>query len=336
MIVGRGAALETRTLGGTGLEISRLVFGCGAVGGVVFNAPADEGREAVRRALAAGVNWFDTAASYGDGRSEQRIGEILRELRATPKVSTKVGLKPEELADIPGAIRRSLERSLRRLGRDRVDLFQLHNQVTPARGDRPGSIAVEDVLGKKGAARAFEQLRGEGLFGWSGFTGLGEPGSLRRVVESGAFHTVQAYFNLLNPSAILPVPRGFAATDLGQVAAAAHGRGMGVLNIRVLAAGALAGKPLPAGGAPLVDGADAPAEAARAARLREALGVDDAGLHALALRFARARPEIDGVLVGFATAAQVDAALAAFAAPPLDDATFARVERLYHEPPFFA
>jgi D-threo-aldose 1-dehydrogenase len=238
MIVGRRATLETRTLGCTGLEISRLAFGCGAVGGVVFNAPADEGREAVRRALAAGVNWFDTAASYGDGRSEQRIGEILRELGASPRLSTKVGLKPEELDDIPGAIRRSLERSLARLGRDSVDLFQLHNQVTAARGDRRGSLGIEDVLGNKGAARAFEQLRGEGLFGWSGFTGLGDPGPLRRVVDSGAFHTVQAYFNMLNPSAILPVPPRFAAADLGQVAAAAHRRGMGVLNIRVLAAGA--------------------------------------------------------------------------------------------------
>ncbi len=324
--------MEQRRLGRTDLEISRLVFGCGAVGGVLFNAPREEGREAVRRALAHGINWFDTAASYGDGRSEGRLAEILRDLGASPRISTKVGIKPEELDDIAGAVRRSLDRSLARLTRPSVDLFQLHNQITIGRGDRRGSLGVDDVLGP--VASAFDKLRGEGLCRWCGFTGLGDPQALRQVVTSGAFQTMQAYFNVLNPSAITVVPRGFTALDLRQVAALAHERGLGVLNIRVLAAGALAGRTLPARDLPLADGADAAAEAARAAALRRALGIDAQGLAGLALRFALQRPEIDAVLVGFGAAAHVDEAVAAAGGPPLDEATMQAIARLYEQPPF--
>ena len=181
-----------------------------------------------------------------------------------------------------------------------VDLFQLHNQVTLERGGQRNSLGVDDVLGP--VASAFDALRREGLCRWCGFTGLGEPAALRQVATSGAFHAMQAYFNLLNPSAILAVPRGFTALDLQQVAALAHERGLGVLNIRVLAAGALAGRALPAGGQPIAAGADAAAEEARAAVLRRALGLDAKQLHSLALRFALQRPEIDGVLVGFGSA----------------------------------
>ena len=328
--------MEMRKLGRTGPEISRLVFGCGAVGGVVFNAPPEEAREAVRRALAHGINWFDTAASYGDGRSEERLGEILRELGAAPRVSTKVGLKPDELGDIPGAVRRSLEKSLSRLKRSSVDLFQLHNHVTRERGVRRDSLGLADVLGDRGVAAAFERLRGEGLFRWSGFTGLGEPEALKRMIASGVFHTVQTYFNLLNPSALLTVPKGFSALDMQQLAVTAHRSGLGVLNIRVLAAGALAGRPLPAGGAPLTDGADATAENARAAALLKVLGADERQLYRLALRFALQQSKIDAVLIGFSTADQVDSAVSVLADPPIEAETLRRITKLYGEPPFVA
>ncbi len=208
--------------------------------------------------------------------------------------------------------------------------------MTLERGARRNSLGVDDVLGKGGVAETFERLRAEGLFRWSGFTGLGETAALERMVESGAFHTIQAYFNVLNPSAVLSVPAGFTAVDLGRIAATAHAAGLGVLNIRVLAAGALAGRALPAGGAPLTEGADAAAEAARAAALRRTLGIGERELHRLALRFALARPEIDAVLVGFGTADQVDAAVAALSDPPIDEATLREIARLYEKPPFAA
>ncbi len=72
--------MEMRSFGRTGMQISTLGFGCGAVGGLmVRGAPADQER-AIARALEAGVNYFDTAVQYGDGASESNLGRALREL----------------------------------------------------------------------------------------------------------------------------------------------------------------------------------------------------------------------------------------------------------------
>jgi len=73
--------MEMRTFGRSGLRLSVLGFGCGAVGGLMVRGdPADQER-AVARALAAGVNYFDTAALYGNGESEQNLGRLLKKLR---------------------------------------------------------------------------------------------------------------------------------------------------------------------------------------------------------------------------------------------------------------
>jgi L-galactose dehydrogenase len=111
-------------LGHTGLEISELALGAGVTGGILIDA--DEAiRDAVlRRPVAAGINWIDTAPVYGDGASEETIGRHLQGLSPRPHVSTKVRLEVEDLGDIAGAIERSLKQSLRRLRFDRVALLQ--------------------------------------------------------------------------------------------------------------------------------------------------------------------------------------------------------------------
>jgi aryl-alcohol dehydrogenase-like predicted oxidoreductase len=85
--------METRTFGRTGMPISVLGFGCGAVGGLMVRGdPADQER-AVARALEAGVNYFDTAVQYGDGASEQNLCRVLKRLKpANAVVGTKVRL----------------------------------------------------------------------------------------------------------------------------------------------------------------------------------------------------------------------------------------------------
>ena len=130
--------MKYRDFGSTGLKISVIVFGAGAVGGLVFRPERSTRLEAVRRALDLGINWIDTAPSYGDGQSEENLGWILNELDADPYLSTKVRVGPEHVGDIPGEIQRSMEVSLGRLQRERVDLIQLHTAVTGARGDFRG------------------------------------------------------------------------------------------------------------------------------------------------------------------------------------------------------
>jgi aryl-alcohol dehydrogenase-like predicted oxidoreductase len=261
--------MEERELGQTGLTVGRLGFGCGAVGGLMVRGDPAEQRRAIGLALDAGVNYFDTAPSYGDGRSEENLGLALASLDAGGRavVGTKVRLSADELADPAGpaaAIRRSLEQSLRRLGRERVDLLQLHNPIHQAAtsGD-PGAVDLQRALGEitDGLRRTVE----EGLAGHVGFTGAGETEALHRVLEEGSFETVQAYSNAINPSAVWPGASSGEQDFDGLVGRAAERR-VGVINIRVYAAGALAGDVVkhPAAGA--LRGAGA---ACRRARPRE-------------------------------------------------------------------
>src|SRR5438105_6114380 len=113
--------MEQRALRRTGLRVSALGFGCGAIGGLMVKGDPAEQRSAVARAIEAGITYFDTAPSYGDGRSEENLGRVLSELGGAARdvvVGTKFRAGPEDLADAAGAIRRSIEASLRRLRRE--------------------------------------------------------------------------------------------------------------------------------------------------------------------------------------------------------------------------
>src|SRR5215471_6454802 len=148
-------AMESRKLGRTGLDVSALGFGCGAVGGLmVRGSPADQER-AVARAIELGITYFDTAAMYGNGQSERNLGRIMKSLRPDIRVGTKVRIPAAERGRIAAAVTASLEASLQRLQLDHVDLFQLHNHVTEE--GRESDLSPEIVLGE--VAPAFERLR---------------------------------------------------------------------------------------------------------------------------------------------------------------------------------
>src|SRR5262245_14180221 len=90
---GGGTAMETRVFGRTGVRLSVLGFGCGAVGGLMVRGdPADQ-EHTIARAIAAGVNYFDTAVQYGNGESEKNLGRVLQRLKPESViVGTKVRL----------------------------------------------------------------------------------------------------------------------------------------------------------------------------------------------------------------------------------------------------
>src|SRR5215831_10017378 len=75
------SVMETRLFGRTGLRLSLLGFGCGAVGGLMVRGDAADQERTIARALAAGVNYFDTAVQYGDGESEKNLGRVLQKLK---------------------------------------------------------------------------------------------------------------------------------------------------------------------------------------------------------------------------------------------------------------
>src|SRR5271163_3015896 len=133
--------MQTRPLGRTGLSVSVLGFGCGAVGGLMVRGAAADQARAVARAMEAGITYFDTAPSYGDGASERNLGRVLAELKPDVRLGTKVRLDDADKASIATALAASLDASLRRLGLDHVDLLQLHNAITEA--DAPGAITAQ-------------------------------------------------------------------------------------------------------------------------------------------------------------------------------------------------
>jgi len=304
--------MEYRTLGKTGLRVGALGFGCGNIGGLVIRGETSELRRAVTRAIEAGTNYFDTAAAYGDGKSEEVIGPLLRDMRAEVFLGTKVGLKPEEVAQAPQAIRRSLEASLRRLGRERVDLFQFHNHVVADGSSRPGGVPLKTVLGP--VAEGFAAARQAGLTRFIGLTGLGETEVLHQVAAAGVFDTVQCYVNAVNPSAGWPVKRLGEQNFDGLIGRASAAR-MGVIAIRVLAAGALAGVPERhpiAGdpGTPLVPGAVYSANVDKAREmgaLAKELGLD--GPVELSLRLVLSQPGVSVALVGYSDIGQLEDAI---------------------------
>jgi aryl-alcohol dehydrogenase-like predicted oxidoreductase len=325
--------MQYRNIGQTGLRVSEIGFGCGNNAVLMVKAPYEEQVKAVRHALDAGINFFDTAFAYGLGKSEENLGRILKDLGANPVISTKIRLEADAVSDVKAATVRAVEAGLKRLGRDRVDFVQLHTRVTLERGaDKRFSLTPTDVLGPNGVIAGFKAMRDRGNAGFFGFSGLGDPKALHELVDSGEFHGFQCYYNLLNPSAGHAVPPEFSALDYGLILDRAAAKGMGAFVIRVLAAGALTSDPSTGGGGSgqtLSPGSDYPVDLQRAEKVQVALGVDKKNLTQAAIRFGLMNPKVSTVLVGFSNTIHVDEAVACTGAPGLSDEQMGKVRKLW-------
>jgi L-galactose dehydrogenase/L-glyceraldehyde 3-phosphate reductase len=324
--------MEQRRHGRTGMMVSVLGYGCVAVGGLmVRGAPAEQERS-IAHAIESGINYFDTAPAYGNGESERNLGRVLKTLRGATEllVGTKVRIPPDRRDRIGETVAASIEDSLRRLGRDSVDLFQLHNPISEM--PKPTELTPDAVLGE--VVPAFERLRQQGKTRFLGITALGQPAALRRVIGARVFDTAQVAYNMLNPSPVAPLPPGSPAHDFEGLMRDAAAADVGVIGIRVLAGGALSGEearhPIAqAEVAPIGSGPDYRADVAQARRLRPLIVEGHAAdLVEAALRFAIAAPQMGTVLVGTATLGQLEHALAAVAKGPLSAAALGRLAEL--------
>src|SRR5712691_3082678 len=139
--------METRMFGRTGMRLSILGFGCGAVGGLMVRGDPRDQERTIARALAAGVNYFDTAVQYGNGESEKNLGRVLQNLKpGNVAVGTKVRLPSSDFGRIGDAVAKSLEASLTRVKLDRVDIFYQHKATTETGGGE--ALSVAQVLGE--------------------------------------------------------------------------------------------------------------------------------------------------------------------------------------------
>jgi D-threo-aldose 1-dehydrogenase len=158
-----------KTLGGTGLSVSPLCVGCAPLGDMpeTFDYSVDEerARETLRTVLESQINFLDTAASYGNGESERRIGEVLKEMGGLPEdvvLATKAD-RDLTTGDFSGEqMRRSLGRSLRLLGMDRLQLVYLHD---------PENESFEHMMSDGGPLEVLTGLKEEGVIQHLGVAG---------------------------------------------------------------------------------------------------------------------------------------------------------------------
>lgn len=189
--------MERRRLGRTGLMVSEVGFGAWGIGGTLWlGAQDDQSLKALHRAIDLGVNFIDTALVYGLGHSERLVGRVLRERTEELLIATKVPPKNRVWPASAGSrvgevfpaayIVEAAEESLRNLGREQVDLLQLH-------------VWHDTFLDQEGWQSAFSKLKQSGKARFLGVSVTEhEPDTALRAVASGLFDVVQVIYNVFD------------------------------------------------------------------------------------------------------------------------------------------
>lgn len=324
--------MEQRTFGRTGMHVPAITFGGGWVGGVLIHDGPEKGFTALDRGMAAGIDWIDTAAGYGNGVSEAVIGEWLSKQSqdGRPRISTKFRLDTDA-GDFKGQMLRSLDESFVRLRMNHVPLVYLHNQLTdgPTGG---GRLSADDVLRVR---EYMENLIEQRLCSAIGMTALGDPGALHKVVGTGHFDAAQIYYNMLNPTAWSPRSR-WNSTNFDGLLRECAAQNMGVMGIRIFAGGHLASPVRHGREIPVTSASDDAAEEARARRVWQALRDEDGTPAQAALRFGLACPGLSTIVVGLGEIDHLEEAIAAVAKGPMEHARLAAFEAVLDAAEFTA
>ncbi|WP_207782703.1 aldo/keto reductase [Phytoactinopolyspora limicola] len=192
--------MPLRTFGSTSLEVTEIGFGTSALASMPaafgYAVPERRAIDTILEILRGPVNLIDTAAEYGDGSGERRIGTAISEYGGIPKrfvLATKVD-RDKYTGDFSGSqIRKSLEGSLKRLGLDRFPLLYLHD---------PEHISFSEATSPRGPVKELIRIHDEGLADYIGVAG-GPVGLLTRYIHTGIFHAVLTHnrWTLLDRSA---------------------------------------------------------------------------------------------------------------------------------------
>lgn len=317
--------METRTLGTLG-SVSALTLGGGGIGAVWGETSHDEGIATLREAVDAGITVIDAAPGYL--HCESLIGEAFDgRLPDGTLLTTKCGIGNVGLGGLHDRFRASLVESLERMRVDHVDLFFLHNPITPA-----PPVAVEDqrtythwhtgwAVFVEEVVPAFEALRDEGLIrGW-GITGVDVPTAIIDAMRRESRpDVIQAVTNLLDsPGGLTDEP---TAARPREILAAARATGVGVMGIRAVQAGALT-----AGFDREPDHRDAP-DFDRAAPFRALCAQWGEDPAVIAHRYALGMTGVDTVVLGVKNREELRGCLAAADAGALEPAQLQAIDTL--------
>jgi len=331
-----------REVGGTGIRVSEIGFGCGGNAGLMVRGTFEQQRDAIERALELGINYFDQAPDYGGGVSETNLGRVLRELGVRPYITTKVEVRAHNLDDIAGHVTRSLDESLKRLDVDYVDFLQIHNGpvIDPPElsGRTYTRLWIEDYLRPGGALEGLQRAQRSGKARFIGFITRGNDApAAQRLIDTGAVSLMNVSVNLLNPSAAIK-PSGMRVDqDYGGILSYAAAHGVGAAIYSPLAGGALtdsaaAGIPTH----PLARGPRSPEAGETVSRRARALSFlskrldstaqEEHSLAEAAIRFVLSLEGVSAVLGGFSDKKQVEEISACSGKGPLSQQNMARIE----------
>lgn len=304
-----GGPLPKRTLGKTGLEVTSLCVGCAALGDMpetfTYGVSEEQALKTLRRVFQSPINFLDTAASYGNGESERRIGLVLKEMGGLPEgyvLSTKAD-RDLKTGDFSGdQMKRSVERSLKLLGLDRIQLLFLHD---------PEHTTFQEAMAPGGPVEALQQLVDEGVIEHLGVAG-GPIDVMIQYVETDIFSAAITHnrFTLLNKTA-------------APLLEAAERRGVAMINAAPYGSGILAKGPESYARYAYQD---APSDVVeRAKKIAEICRRYDVPLAACALQFSLRDPRIVSTVVGISRPERIDETLS-LATHPIPDEIWAELE----------
>jgi D-threo-aldose 1-dehydrogenase len=273
--------LVRRSFGTTGIEVPPIGVGCAPLGSMPdtfgYSVPEEDALETVRATLDSPIAYLDTAAAYGNGESERRVGIVLRERGGVPQgavLQTKIGREPGGPFD-GDSTKRRLERSLELLGVDRLEIAFLHD---------PEAIGFEAAMAPGGAVETLERYRDEGVIGHVGVAG-GPVDMMMRFVETERFEAVITHnrYTLINRIADPLLTLG-------------HEKGIAVLNAAPYGSGILAKGPeaYPRYAYREAD----PKQVAHARKVADICERHGVPLPAAALQFSMRDPRITATIVG--------------------------------------
>ncbi len=311
MTTPQAGELPRRPFGPTDLEVTSICIGCAPLGDMpdtfTYSVPQEQALEVLRTTFRSPINFLDTAASYGDGESERRIGLVLREFGGVPPgyiVATKAD-RDLQTGDFSGdQMKRSVERSLRLLGLDRLPIVYLHD---------PEHASFEELMATGGAVEALLRLKDEGVIDHVGVAG--GPIDLEiRYVETGAFEAVITHnrYTLLNRS----------AEPLIEMASR---RGLAVLNAAPYGSGILAKGPDAYARYAYQDASEQ--MVAQVRQIVEICKEYDVPLAAAALQFSTRDPRITSTVVGMSKPERL-AQTMELALHPIPDELWPRLDQI--------
>jgi len=314
MSTNSAAILAKRPFGSTGLMVTPICVGAAPLGDMpetfAYSVPEEQALATVRATFNSAINFLDTAAIYGFGESERRIGKVIREMGGLPAdfvLATKGDRDPETNSFSGEQFKRSVAGSLERLGLDHLQYVYIHD---------PEHTTFDDIMGPGGAFEVLRSFKEQGVIGDIGMSG-GPITMLMRYIETGLFSAVETHnrYTLINRSAA-------PLLDL------CHKLGVAVVNAAPYGSGMLAKGPDAYARYAYQDAPSAIVERARGlSAVCQEFGVP---LAAAALQFSLHDPRVTTTVVGMTKPERVQQTLD-LAVVPLPDEIWARLDAVGYD-----